>query len=53
MSLHAVLVLPALALLLSRTRLTAPATTRVLRTATACYALAVAATAVWAVLTYR
>ncbi|MFB7293348.1 hypothetical protein [Actinacidiphila glaucinigra] len=52
-SLHAVLVLPALALLLSRTRLTAPATTRILRAATACYALAVVATAAWAALTYR
>ncbi|MFE0627469.1 hypothetical protein ACFW3D_10890 [Streptomyces sp. NPDC058864] len=52
-SLHAVLVLPALARLLSRTRLTDRATTRILLAATACYALAVAAAAVWAVATYR
>ncbi|MFD8077193.1 hypothetical protein ACFV3E_31590 [Streptomyces sp. NPDC059718] len=52
-SLHAVLVLPALAWLLSRTRLAAPAKTRILRAAVALYALAVAATGVWAVLTYR
>ncbi|MFF7678152.1 hypothetical protein [Actinacidiphila glaucinigra] len=52
-SLHAVLVLPALALLLSRTPWSDRANARILRAATACYALAVAATAVWAVLTYR
>ncbi|WP_431960742.1 hypothetical protein [Actinacidiphila sp. bgisy160] len=52
-SLHAVLVLPALAWLLSRTHVSEPARTRVLRAAVACYALAVAATAAWAVATYR
>ncbi|MEU1619927.1 hypothetical protein ABZ479_21825 [Streptomyces sp. NPDC005722] len=52
-SLHAVLVLPALAWLLSRTRLSARAKLRLLHAATGCYALAVAATAVWAAATYR
>ncbi|MEU1179441.1 hypothetical protein ABZ464_17650 [Streptomyces sp. NPDC005820] len=52
-SLHAVLVLPALAWLLSRTPWSATARRRIVATAASCYAAAVAATAVWAVLTYR
>jgi hypothetical protein len=52
-SLHAVLVLPALAHLMSRTRWSDPTKTRLMRAAVAWYATATAATAAWAVLTYR
>ncbi|MFF4575227.1 hypothetical protein [Streptomyces sp. NPDC001410] len=51
-SLHAVLVLPLLAWLLSRTSWSERARWRVVATAVGCYAAAVAAAAVWAVLTY-
>ncbi|MEU4349243.1 hypothetical protein [Streptomyces sp. NPDC023838] len=51
-SLHAVLVLPALAWLLSRTSLGAETRERTVAAATGCYLLAVAATAVWAALSY-
>ncbi|MEU6354356.1 hypothetical protein ABZ896_34360 [Streptomyces sp. NPDC047072] len=51
-SLHAVLVLPALAWLLSRTPWSEPVRRRILWTATGLYATAVLATAVWATLTY-
>lgn len=51
-SLHAVLVLPALAWLLSRTSWSATAHAADRGAAVACYAAAVAVTAVWAVLTY-
>ena len=51
-SLHAVLVLPALAWLLSRTSWSARVRLRIVAATVACYAAAVAATGVWAVLTY-
>ncbi|MFF4036433.1 hypothetical protein [Streptomyces sp. NPDC001816] len=51
-SLHAVLVPPLLAWLLSRTSWSERARWRVVATAVGCYAAAVAAAAVWAVLTY-
>ncbi|MFF5019682.1 hypothetical protein [Streptomyces sp. NPDC001165] len=51
-SLHAVLVLPLLAWLLSRTSWSERARWRVVATAVGCYAAAVAAAAVWAVLMY-
>ncbi|MGW3956009.1 hypothetical protein ACWEKM_35010 [Streptomyces sp. NPDC004752] len=51
-SLHAVLVLPALAWLLSRTSWSERARRRVVAIAIGCYAAAVAATGVWAALTY-
>ncbi|MGW2743755.1 hypothetical protein [Streptomyces sp. NPDC001450] len=51
-SLHAVLVLPLLAWLLSRTSWSERARERVVATAVGCYAAAVAAAGVWAVLTY-
>ncbi|MHC3474278.1 hypothetical protein ACYF6T_37035 [Streptomyces sp. 7R007] len=51
-SLHAVLVLPALAWLLSRTSWSEPVRQRVVTTATACYAVAVTGAGVWAALTY-
>ncbi|GAA0576745.1 hypothetical protein [Streptomyces crystallinus] len=51
-SLHAVLVLPALAWLLARTRLSAPARARTVAAAAAGYALAVLAAAVWAAVSY-
>lgn len=52
-SLHAVLVLPALARLMSRTRWSDATRTHILRAATALYVLAVAAAALRALLTYR
>ncbi|MEU3279594.1 hypothetical protein [Streptomyces antibioticus] len=51
-SLHAVLVLPALAWLLSRTPWSAPVRRRIVVAAVGCYWAAVAAAGVWAVLTY-
>ncbi|MFE4967685.1 hypothetical protein [Streptomyces sp. NPDC056660] len=51
-SLHAVLVLPALTWLLSRTAWSEQVRWRVVATAVGCYAAAVAAAGVWAVLTY-
>jgi hypothetical protein len=51
-SLHAVLVLPALAWLLSRTSWSEPTRRRIVAAAVGCYAAAVAAAGVWAVLTY-
>ncbi|WP_244373213.1 hypothetical protein [Streptomyces griseorubiginosus] len=51
-SLHAVLVLPALAWLLSRTSWSEPTRLRLVAAATGCYVLAVVAAGVWAVLTY-
>ncbi|MFG2279863.1 hypothetical protein ACGFNQ_14355 [Streptomyces asoensis] len=51
-SLHAVLVLPALAWLLSRTSWSERARWRTVAAAAGCYAVAVAAAAVWAVLRY-
>ncbi|MGY5011628.1 hypothetical protein ACWDFR_20955 [Streptomyces sp. 900105755] len=51
-SLHAVLVLPALAWLLSRTGWSQRTRWRVVAAAVGCYAAAVAAAGVWAVLTY-
>ncbi|MER5756601.1 hypothetical protein [Streptomyces sp. NPDC002088] len=51
-SLHAVLALPALAWLLSRTPWSESARRRILAMAVGCYATAVAAAGVWAVLTY-
>ncbi|MCH5675300.1 hypothetical protein [Streptomyces gilvus] len=51
-SLHAVLVLPALAWLLSRTSWSEPVRLRLVAAATGCYVLAVMAAGVWAVLTY-
>jgi hypothetical protein len=51
-SLHAVLVLPALAWLLSRTSWSEPTRLRLVAAATGCYLLAVIAAGVWAVLTY-
>ncbi|MFJ9712907.1 hypothetical protein [Streptomyces sp. NPDC101234] len=52
-SLHAVLVLPALAWLLSRTSWSEQVRWRVVAAAVCCYAAAVGAAGVWAVLTYR
>jgi hypothetical protein len=51
-SLHAVLVLPLLALLLSRTRWSVRTRRRIVAAVTGCYAAAVAAAGVWAALTY-
>ncbi|MEU9173109.1 hypothetical protein AB0D34_35960 [Streptomyces sp. NPDC048420] len=51
-SLHAVLVLPALAWLLSRTTWSEPLRRRILYAAIGCYAAAVVGAGVWAVLTY-
>lgn len=51
-SLHAVLVLPALARLLSRSPWSERTQRRIVATATCCYAAAVAGAGVWAVLTY-
>ncbi|MGW2824671.1 hypothetical protein ACWC24_27260 [Streptomyces sp. NPDC001443] len=51
-SLHAVLVLPALAWLLSRTSWSEPVRHRIVAVGVGCYAVAVAAAGVWAVLTY-
>ncbi|MDH6222185.1 hypothetical protein [Streptomyces pseudovenezuelae] len=51
-SLHAVLVLPALAWLLSYTSWSETTRRRIVATATGCYVAAVAGAAVWAVLTY-
>ncbi|MFC8431799.1 hypothetical protein [Streptomyces sp. NPDC057253] len=51
-SLHAVLVLPALAWLLSRTRWSETPRRRILYAAVGCYVTAVAGAAVWAALTY-
>ncbi|WUT06514.1 hypothetical protein OG802_26410 [Streptomyces sp. NBC_00704] len=51
-SLHAVLVLPALAWLLSRTSWSERARRGIVAAAVGCYAVAVAAAAAWAVLTY-
>ncbi|MEV5844944.1 hypothetical protein AB0M32_23535 [Streptomyces sp. NPDC051985] len=51
-SLHAVLVLPALASLLSRTPWSEQVRWRIVATAVGCYTAAVAAAGVWAVLTY-
>ncbi|WP_369363988.1 hypothetical protein AB5L52_12385 [Streptomyces sp. CG4] len=51
-SLHAVLVLPALAWLLSRSPWSERTRRRIVATAVGCYAAAVASTGVWAVLTY-
>ncbi|MFD9392006.1 hypothetical protein ACFWBB_15135 [Streptomyces sp. NPDC060000] len=51
-SLHAVLVLPALAWLLSRTRWSETVRWRIVAAAVGCYAASVATTAVWAVLRY-
>ncbi|MGW2640331.1 hypothetical protein [Streptomyces sp. NPDC001348] len=51
-SLHAVLVLPALAWLLSRTSWSERVRRRLVMTAVGCYAAAVAGAGVWAVLTY-
>jgi hypothetical protein len=51
-SIHAVLVLPALAWLLSRTSWSEPARRRLVAAATGCYVLAVIATGVWAVFAY-
>ncbi|RPE40142.1 hypothetical protein EDD90_3172 [Streptomyces sp. Ag109_O5-1] len=52
-SLHAVLVLPALAWLLSHTSWSEQGRCRVVAAAVCCYAAAVGAAGVWAVLTYR
>lgn len=51
-SLHAVLVLPVLARLLSATPWSEPVRHRIVATATCCYAAAVIGAGVWAVLTY-
>ncbi|MET7684149.1 hypothetical protein [Streptomyces sp. NPDC005423] len=51
-SLHAVLVLPALAWLLSRTSWSGPVRRRVVATAVGCYTAAVVWAGVWALLTY-
>ncbi|MEU6144724.1 hypothetical protein ABZ848_30760 [Streptomyces sp. NPDC047081] len=51
-SLHAVLVLPALAWLLSRTSWSEPVRRRIVGAATICYVVAVIGAGVWAVLTY-
>jgi hypothetical protein len=51
-SLHAVLVLPALAWLLSRTTWSQSVRQRIVAVAVGCYAVAVVGAAVWAVLTY-
>lgn len=51
-SLHAVLVLPALAWLLSRTSWSEPVRRRIVTVAIGCYAASVTAAGVWAVLTY-
>ncbi|MDQ0993442.1 hypothetical protein [Streptomyces sp. V3I7] len=51
-SLHAVLVLPALAWLLSRTSWSERTRRRTMTTAIGCYAAAVAGAAVWAIVTY-
>ncbi|MFC9457808.1 hypothetical protein [Streptomyces sp. NPDC056983] len=51
-SLHAVLVLPALAWLMSRTAWTETTRNGVMRGAVACYAAAVAAAGIWAAITY-
>ena len=51
-ALHAVLVLPALAWLLSRTSWSEPVRRRAVATATGCYVAAVIGAGVWAVLTY-
>jgi hypothetical protein len=51
-SLHAVLVLPALAWLLSRTPWSEPVRRRIVLAATGCYLVAVLGAGVWAVLTY-
>lgn len=51
-SLHAILVLPALAWLLSRTRWSETLRRRVLYTAIGCYVVAVAGAGLWAALTY-
>ncbi|MEV6837987.1 hypothetical protein AB0N17_26335 [Streptomyces sp. NPDC051133] len=51
-SLHAVLVLPLLAWLLSRSPWSEPVRLRIVTTAAGCYAAAVAGAMVWAVLTY-
>ncbi|WP_228039929.1 hypothetical protein [Streptomyces chromofuscus] len=51
-ALHAVLILPALAWLLSRTPWSRPVRSRIVATVAGCYWAAVAGTAVWAVLTY-
>ena len=51
-SLHAVLVLPALAWLLSRTSWTRAVRRRIVAVAVGCYAVAVVGAGVWAVLTY-
>ncbi|MGW3285387.1 hypothetical protein ACWDR3_12190 [Streptomyces sp. NPDC001002] len=51
-SLHAVLVLPALAWLLSYTSWSGTTRRRIVATATGCYVVAVAGAGVWAVLTY-
>ncbi|MFF4805138.1 hypothetical protein ACFY1U_43285 [Streptomyces sp. NPDC001351] len=51
-SLHAVLVLPVLARLLSRTSWSEPARRRIVAAATGCYVAAVIGAGVWAVLTY-
>jgi hypothetical protein len=52
-SLHAVLVLPALAWLLSRTSWSEPVRERIVAAATGCYVFAVLSAGAWAVLTYR
>ncbi|MEV8556620.1 hypothetical protein AB0478_09175 [Streptomyces sp. NPDC051917] len=52
-SLHAVLVLPTLAWLLSRSPWSERTRRRIVATAVGCYAAAVAGAGVWAVLTYR
>ncbi|MEV6055057.1 hypothetical protein [Streptomyces sp. NPDC052107] len=52
-SLHAVLVLPALAWLLSRSPWSERTRRRIVASAVGCYTAAVAGTGVWAVLTYR
>ncbi|MFF4252870.1 hypothetical protein ACFY1L_16825 [Streptomyces sp. NPDC001663] len=51
-SLHAVLVLPLLAWLLSRTSWSEPARRRIVLAATGCYVVAVIGAGVWALLTY-
>ena len=51
-SLHAVLVLPAVAWLLSRTPWSEPVRRRIVLAATCCYLVAVLGTGVWAVLSY-
>jgi hypothetical protein len=51
-SLHAVLVLPALARLLARTSSSEPVRRRIVAVATGCYVAAVIGAGVWAVLTY-